>query len=74
MGSVVSRVKKTIKNKKVFLHKKKNCVKKKNPHITKFKVNKSVVSVKFIPYDGKPYNKKIHYSYTYKGVPGGFYL
>ena len=70
MGTLFSRN----KINKIKKHKKKNYENAYGPHIKRFKLNKSIVSVKFAPYDSQSYNKKIHYSYTYKGVPGGFHL
>jgi len=70
MGTLFSRN----KINKIKKHKKKNYENAYGPHIKRFKLNKSIVSVKFTPYDGRQYNKKIHYSHTYKGVPGGFHL
>ena len=70
MGTLFSRNKMNSTKK----HKKRNFTNVTKPHIKRFKLNKSIVSVKFVPYDGQSYNKKIHYSYTYKGVPGGFHL
>jgi|TARA_B110000902_G_C13916315_1_gene440355 hypothetical protein len=76
MGLMVSKIKHKKNRKGIFcVPKKKTFSKSKNIKFKKYKLNTKPPSVKFIPYDGEASNNNIiKYSYTYKGVPGGFYL
>ena len=79
MGKVLSKYQIKIKNinkkrkRKVVLPKKKTYSPNCRP-VKRYKFNTKPVSVKFISYDGVVTSGNIKYSYTYKGVPGGFYL
>lgn len=75
MGLMVSKFKNKKKRQRFFLHKKKTFYKSQSIKFKKYKLNTKPISVKFVPYDGNVSNNNIiKYSYTYKGVPGGFYL
>ena len=75
MGLMVSKFKNKKNDKGLFLPKKKTFDKLQNIKFKKYKLNTKPISVKFVPYDGNVSNNNIiKYSYTYKGVPGGFYL
>jgi hypothetical protein len=79
MGKVLSKYQIKIKainkkrKRKVVLPKKKTYSPNCRP-VKRYKFNTKPVSVKFISYDGVVTSGNIKYSYTYKGVPGGFYL
>lgn len=81
MGSVLSKFQSKLKymmnklkrKRKVVLPKKKTYSPNCRP-VKRYKFNTKPVSVKFISYDGVVTSDNIKYSYTYKGVPGGFYL
>jgi hypothetical protein len=75
MGLMVSKFKNKKNGKGFFLHKKKTFDKSQNIKFKKYKLNTKPISVKFLPSNGNTSNNNIiKYSYTYKGVPGGFYL
>ena len=61
-----------------FIYKKKSknnfYIEKPKIYRKKYKLNTKPVKVRFITYDGEEVlNYKPKYSYTYKGIPGGFY-
>lgn len=75
MGLMVSKFKNKKKRQGLFLPKKKTFDKSQNIKFKKYKLNTKPISVKFVSSDGDASNNNIiKYSYTYKGVPGGFYL
>lgn len=76
MGLMVSKFKNKKNDKGLFfLPKKKIFDKSQNIKFKKYKLNTKPISVKFLPSNGNTSNNNIiKYSYTYKGVPGGFYL
>ena len=80
MGKVLSKYQIKIKainkkrKRKVVLPKKKTYYTPEYRPVKRYKFNTKPVSVKFISYDGVVTSSNIKYSYTYNGVPGGFYL
>ena len=76
MGLMVSKFKNKKNDKGLFfLPKKKTFDKLQHIKFKKYKLNTKPISVKFLPSNSNTSNNNIiKYSYTYKGVPGGFYL